>query len=452
MSKQEKPAQTQHTWTGDYKARTWAKLADDSTQGGLGDLQQSLTDKKLTKKLAIDTFNASVKRKSLIRYLTVIVDFSSAARRQEMRPNRAIVIKSYLAEFIRDFFDINPLSQISFIVTYKEKAVLLTDFADSPIEHINKLLQFQDFEGNASLQNALDIAVENFSHPTVPTYAHKEVLVIFSSITNCDPGNIFDTFAQMYKQKIQGSVISLSAAIYMLQKLADTTRGEFMLSKSQQHFQELLKRCLIPRESIKMQQLQGQQQEGVSNAQLIKMGFPERVAGEKIPVYCMCHNESKFFYYRCPNCQAPQCELSAACKICKVLLVSAVHLARTTQSREDPLLAFEGIKDYLKPEDQPAVIEEETSSLADPIPLQVNPSRLESLVKENNWSTSLVGLIRQQQADQLRFNCSGCDKLLQSHIAEVNDIVVCGGCKKLYCLDCDIFIHETLLSCPTCVK
>jgi hypothetical protein len=39
----------------------------------------------------------NIKRKSLIRYLTVVIDFSSAARKQEMRPNRAIVIKSYLS-------------------------------------------------------------------------------------------------------------------------------------------------------------------------------------------------------------------------------------------------------------------------------------------------------------------------------------------------------------------
>lgn len=52
-----------------------------------------------------------------------------------------------------------------------------------------------DFEGNASLQNALELAIENFS--AVPSYAHKEVIVIFCSITNCDPGNIFETFAKM---------------------------------------------------------------------------------------------------------------------------------------------------------------------------------------------------------------------------------------------------------------
>ena len=53
--------------------------------------------RKLTKKQNIDDFNNSIQRKSLIRYLTVIIDFSSAARKQEMRPNRAIVIKDSLS-------------------------------------------------------------------------------------------------------------------------------------------------------------------------------------------------------------------------------------------------------------------------------------------------------------------------------------------------------------------
>jgi hypothetical protein len=65
------------------------------------DLYPSEMEKKLMKKNNIDEFNQSIQRKSLIRYLTVIIDFSSAARKQEMRPNRAIVIKSYLSVRLR---------------------------------------------------------------------------------------------------------------------------------------------------------------------------------------------------------------------------------------------------------------------------------------------------------------------------------------------------------------
>ena len=33
---------------------------------------------------------------------------------------------------------------------------------------------------------------------------------------------------------------------------------------------------------------------------------------------------------------------------------------------------------------------------------------------------------------------------------QIQQICICSKCQKFYCLDCDIFIHETLLSCPTC--
>jgi|LauGreDrversion4_2_1035121.scaffolds.fasta_scaffold515638_1 hypothetical protein len=43
----------------------------------------------------------------------------------------------------------------------------------------------------------------------------------------------------------QGSVISLSAGIHMLQKMCTETGGEFMLSKNQTHFMDLLKVILL---------------------------------------------------------------------------------------------------------------------------------------------------------------------------------------------------------------
>lgn len=70
----------------------WKKLKDED----ITEMQQDEQQKKLAKKNQIDEFNTTIKRKSLIRYLTVVIDFSSAARKSEYRPNRAIVIKTYL--------------------------------------------------------------------------------------------------------------------------------------------------------------------------------------------------------------------------------------------------------------------------------------------------------------------------------------------------------------------
>lgn len=76
------------------------------------------------------------------------------------------------------------------------------------------MCRFNEIEGNASLQNSLELASENFA--SLPDYGRKEVLIIFSSLTNSDPGDIFKTISKVVEEQIQVSVISLSAAIYIL--------------------------------------------------------------------------------------------------------------------------------------------------------------------------------------------------------------------------------------------
>ena len=71
---------------------------------------------------------------------------------------------------------------------FREGSRVLSDFYESPSDHIQKIMQFSEFEGNASLQNALELACNNFQ--TIPNYARRECLVIFTSLTNCDPADI----------------------------------------------------------------------------------------------------------------------------------------------------------------------------------------------------------------------------------------------------------------------
>ena len=72
----------------------------------------------------------------------------------------------------------------------------------------------------------------------------------------------------MASERVQGSVISLSAGIYMLQKLCERTQGDFMLSRNQQHFQDLLKRCLVSK---------GFKEEQAHENVMVKMAFPDRI-------------------------------------------------------------------------------------------------------------------------------------------------------------------------------
>jgi hypothetical protein len=59
----------------------------------------------MQKKKAQDDFNKNIERKSMIRYLTIIIDFSRSTLKQDLRPNRASVIKENLILFIHQYMD-----------------------------------------------------------------------------------------------------------------------------------------------------------------------------------------------------------------------------------------------------------------------------------------------------------------------------------------------------------
>lgn len=132
-------------------------------------------------------------------------------------------------------------------------------------------MDFRDFDGNPSLQNSLELACENYK--AVPHYASKEVLCLFSSLTNADPGDVFSSIQRASENKVQCNVISMSAAIFVLQKLCEDTCGQFKLAKDKDHLEDLFKSFLVPTTSFKSNQ-------PPSGAHKIKVGFPDRETKE----------------------------------------------------------------------------------------------------------------------------------------------------------------------------
>ena len=54
-------------------------------------------------KKQVDIFNASITRKAVIRYLTIVMDFSDACLKADLRPNRAIVMKDKISVSVSKF-------------------------------------------------------------------------------------------------------------------------------------------------------------------------------------------------------------------------------------------------------------------------------------------------------------------------------------------------------------
>jgi len=156
------------------------------------------------------------------------------------------------------------------------------------------LCRFNEIEGNASLQNSLELASENFA--SLPSYGRKEVLIIFSSLTNSDPGDIFKTISKVMDEQVQVSVISLSAAIYILQHVCRQTKGHFYLAKNKDHLTELLGEFIVPSESDTRHIEEESKEkidvdsgvEEIETSSKIKIGFPVQQINST-PFVCSCH-------------------------------------------------------------------------------------------------------------------------------------------------------------------
>ena len=75
-------------------AEKYLNLKDESMFDAVAMTEQT---NKLHEKAQIDSFNQSVTRTAVIRYLTLVIDFSNGSLKEELRPNRAIVIQDLLS-------------------------------------------------------------------------------------------------------------------------------------------------------------------------------------------------------------------------------------------------------------------------------------------------------------------------------------------------------------------
>ncbi|MGH0191610.1 UNVERIFIED_CONTAM: hypothetical protein FKN15_067017 [Acipenser sinensis] len=98
--------------------------------------------------------------------------------------------------------------------------------------------------------------------------------------------------------------------------------------------------------------------------------------------------------YYCPQCRAKYTELPVECKVCGLTLVSAPHLARSFH--------------HLFPLD----------------PFTETP-------------------FQDYQGEKF---CQGC----QGELKDQN-VYTCTFCQSVFCVECDLFIHESLHCCPSCI-
>lgn len=146
----------------------------------------------------------------------------------DFRPSRMAVVAKNVEAFIREFFDQNPLSQIALVIIKDGVAYSLTELGGSPESHVKALMAKLECSGDSSLQNALELVHEYLDQ--IPSYGNREVLILYSALTTCDPGDIMETIQKCKKSKMRCSVIGLSAEMFICKHLCQETGGLYSVA------------------------------------------------------------------------------------------------------------------------------------------------------------------------------------------------------------------------------
>ncbi|KAK9449776.1 Ssl1-like-domain-containing protein [Limtongia smithiae] len=411
--------------------RPWDVVQEDeggSLAGAVADLVQSNKRKRLY-------YDSTPVQRGIIRHLMLVIDLSNSMTDKDMRPSRYMLSLSYAMQFVADYFEQNPISQLGVIGMRNGLATLISQLGSNPTEHIQALqhLKKKEPSGDPSLQNALEMCRGALYH--VPTHGTKEVVIIFGSLLSCDPGDIHKTIATLKAERIRVRVVGLAAEVAVCKELCKQTNDGDVLSTygvalHEQHFKELLLAACIPPASAKAAANR-------SGSELMRMGFPSRIV-ETTPSFCACHSRLSKGGYVCPRCKVKVCSLPTECPACELTLILSTHLARSYHHLM-PLRNW----DEVKAEDA-----RKTSACfacQRPFPK----------IEISSDTTSGGEMRIRLSVSQAGVSLKTTDKITTVSTPAANIKVPtgrfrCPDCGQHFCIDCDLFSHEVLHCCPGC--
>jgi len=359
-----------------------------------GNLLIANEDREKSRRARLKRTSQAVRR-GLIRYLLVAVDCSSAAAEKDFSPSRLAVCRGAVSKFVLEFYDQNPISSLALLVTRDRIAEQISDLSGNSKTHQEPLsalgvpdnkseTKLRGCSGAASLQNTLICALVALKH--VPDYGYRELLIVYSSLSSCDPGDVLDTIQECKKNKLRVSVICVAAEVRICKMVTEETGGSFAVAMNAEHLSELLMEQCVPPAEL--------QSHAPLTTEFVYMGFPE-LAFSSFYEYAHEGKQATLsrINYKCPRCFTKATDLPTQCQVCCLQLNSSARIARS-HHHLFPVAAF---------------VETCASESA--------PSR-----------------------------CKGCLKRFQSDSLRMS----CPMCQHIFCVNCDIFIHDKLHNCPGC--
>ncbi|CRK38729.1 hypothetical protein BN1723_004447 [Verticillium longisporum] len=199
----------------------------------------------------------------------------------DLLPTRLRLTWRLAREFVKEYFEQNPISQMGIVGMRDGVAVRVSEMGGNPVEHVEAINKWAEIDpqGSPSLQNALEMCRGALFH--APSHGTREVLVVYGALLSSDPGDIHDTIANLLADRIRVSIVGLAAQVAICEELCRKTNAgdatQYNIALDEMHYRELLLRTTTP--PVTRTQAQ-------STASLLMMGHaPSHGTREVLVVY-----------------------------------------------------------------------------------------------------------------------------------------------------------------------
>lgn len=436
-----------------------------------------------------------------------------AMTEKDMRPNRFLVQLRYAQDFVQEFFEQNPISQLAIVGMHDGIAVMISDLSGKPDDHQMALLAVRagtilssavvgvpittkviprEPKGKPSLQNALEMARALLYH--TPTHGTRETIIILGALLSVDPTDIHETIGACVRDRIKVNIIGMNARLRICSEICGRTNNgdeenTYGIAMDGLHLKELLFKMTTPPLVRATKRTVPTPDGGVATVQaataasLLQMGFPSRIgvshsasasttepangsaedsaAAAAPAALCACHGNICREGYTCPRCQVRVCALPVGCPSCGLTLVLSTHLARSYHHLF-PLPNFVAVEWdraldrgmrkcagclHPFPDPPPDVL----ADWRDRGPAE------EDGAKDRDGERGGEGGPDKMDTDGTD-GTEGSDRNDATPAASPVKLVAsessryeCLSCKSHFCVDCDLFCHQTLHNCPGCL-
>ncbi|KAL1601402.1 hypothetical protein SLS60_006315 [Paraconiothyrium brasiliense] len=406
---------------------------------------QQMEEERKRKRLRKDT---KPFQRGIIRHVVLVLDLSEAMLEKDMRPTRFHAMIQYAQEYVREFFEQNPISQMSVLGMHDGLCIRVSELSGNPAEHIAAIqglrtpLNPQDFskepKGSPSLQNALELARATLYH--TPSHGTREVIIVFGSLLSLDPGDVHQTIRACVRDRVRVSVIGMSARLKICAEIVNRTNAgdesEYVVATDQELLRELLLATTTP-PVVRATKSAQETAPPESAAALMMMGFPSRVI-EETPTMCACHGALTTGGYTCSRCSAKVCSLPITCPSCQLTLLLSTHLARSYHH-------LFPLRNWAEVSWQRAREKGSKSCLSCLTPFPEIPTsdevNGEQQTNGHGSNGKMIGKVAQRQTDDD-----------EEQKASESSRYECRVCESHFCIDCDMFCHMVLHNCPGCLS